>query len=122
MVRQPLSPCTFPYDVKSAGKNLGNVCFVSMCSFKKDELATTKHQIKANLKEKYASVLKEDPSEHGVAPKIDSPWYVNHFFWEISFLQPSGFALDGGIFLLPWRRPLQANWESSGYQCFVIAR
>lgn len=74
--RQPVQACSFPFDAVECGKKLGNVCFMSMCSFRKDETSSTKHSIKADFKPRYDKVLKQDPSEHGPAPKVDTPWYV----------------------------------------------
>lgn len=76
-VRQPVETCSFPFESASCKRNLGKICFASMCSFKKDEEAPTKHQIKAGLKETYGNIIKDDPAEHRNAPKIDTPWLVH---------------------------------------------
>lgn len=80
VVRQPTSSSSLlpngQFDHKDAEKELGRICFTSICSFKRDETSNTHHQAQINVEEKYSLVLMgKTPDEHPQHPRIDSPWY-----------------------------------------------
>lgn len=79
-VRQPSTPSSIPssgiFDTKDGEKELGKICFTCICSFKRDEVGATSHQVAMNLEETYGAVIKgRDPSSHPPPPQIDTPWH-----------------------------------------------
>ncbi|KAI9810307.1 MAG: hypothetical protein M1827_006357 [Pycnora praestabilis] len=61
------------------GEGDGGVCFMGICSFKRDEESDFEHQESVDLKERYSEVLGEKrPEDHEAAPDNDTPWYINH--------------------------------------------
>ncbi|KAE8450931.1 hypothetical protein EG329_005371 [Mollisiaceae sp. DMI_Dod_QoI] len=82
-VRQPLSASSsVPFRVQDLGKGeegLGKVCFVSMVSFKRNEVEGVSHQVGEGVEEMYREVLEgRRPESWDVLPRIDTPWYYRH--------------------------------------------
>jgi len=74
-VRQPQIPTPVPNTAPDELEKLKDPCFVAICSFKKDEVSLTEHQLVSQLSKKYGVVIAgKSPEDHGIAPGIDAPW------------------------------------------------
>jgi acyl-CoA thioesterase II len=79
-VSQPTKPSLIPstgiFDVQDAESQLGKICFTCICSFKRDEVGATRHQVEMDLEETYSVAIRgRDPETHPVPPQVDAPWY-----------------------------------------------
>jgi acyl-CoA thioesterase II len=64
------------FDTRDGEKELGKICFTCICSFKRDEVSTTSHQITMNLAEAYGAAIQgRDASSHPPPPQLDTPWH-----------------------------------------------